>query len=101
MKQSIYDAVREGDLEAVRDALAFGLNPSIQDKDGYSLLHHAAFNVRLDIVRELLAAGADRHIKNNDGYTPVECMDISVVYENEDYDEEENFYLIEALLKKE
>lgn len=96
MAHIIHTASRAGNLNAVKNALASGVNPSVQDDQGWTPLHYAAFSSHLDVVRELLAAGADFTIQNHEGCLPFEVMDISVVYEN-DIDEND-FNQIETLL---
>src|SRR5437870_12091369 len=98
MEHAIHSASREGDLVRLREALNGGVNPSLRGKGGNTPLHYAAFNAHLEAVRELLTHGADISIENNGGCTPLECMDITVVYVNEDLSEED-FCEIQKLLK--
>jgi ankyrin repeat protein len=65
-------AVVRGDLaEVKRLVIDCGVNPNIQDANGRTPLHYAAFDGRLEVVKLLLEHGADPNIKNNDGDTPL------------------------------
>eukprot|EP00118_Oscarella_pearsei_P019911 m.214261 g.214261 ORF g.214261 m.214261 type:complete len:859 (+) comp39807_c1_seq7:2007-4583(+) len=49
-----------------------GTSTNMQNKNGDSALHLAAYRGKLDAVRVLLDAGADVGLKNSEGRTPIE-----------------------------
>ena len=40
--------------------------------DGWTALHYAAYNGKIQVVEALLNAGADKAVKNNDGETALD-----------------------------
>lgn len=60
-------AVKGGDIETVKEGLQAGFNPNYQDRQGNSLLIHAAANSNADIVTVLLKRGADPMYQNKAG----------------------------------
>lgn len=71
----------EGDaLEAVKVAIAAGLDIHAKNKRGETPLHGAAFRGADSIVQFLIGQGADINVVSNQGYTPLdEAMGKSVV----------------------
>lgn len=67
-----YHALEVKDDEAVLAILNAGFPVNYQDDDGYTLLHVAASNNRVDMVKELLKRGADPAAKSRMGFTPVD-----------------------------
>jgi ankyrin repeat protein len=68
----LIDAVKAGDVAAVRSALRGGANPNAAQGDGLSALHIAAQEGSLEIVGLLLDAKADVHARTTiGGYTPL------------------------------
>ena len=67
----IIEAVKAGDLEAVRTQLANGADINARQGDGATALHWAAHRDDLEAVRMLLAAGAQIDIANDLGATPL------------------------------
>ena len=67
-----YHALEVKDDEAVLVVLNKDFPVNYQDADGYTLLHIAASNNRLDMVKELLKRGADPAAKSRMGFTPVD-----------------------------
>lgn len=70
--RAAYHALEVHDDAAVLAVLDGGFPVNYQDDDGYTLLHTAASNNRLDMVKELLRRGANPGIKSNMGFTPVD-----------------------------
>jgi len=69
---SLFTAAVGGDLaEVKRLVVDCGANPNIQDKDGYTPLHYAAWKGHLKVVELLLEHGANPNIQDKDGYTPL------------------------------
>lgn len=69
-------------LEAAEKGKLFKLvqlvheRPSVvhyKDTDGYTPLHRAAYNDKLDCVKFLVRKGADINAKTNDFWTPLHC----------------------------
>lgn len=68
--EAITDAVRRGDYDAVEQALAKGANVNTTDKkDGWSLLHTAAYLGHYSIVKLLLSRGANVQATSRRGAT--------------------------------
>ena len=68
----LIDAVKAGDVAAVRALLRGSANPNVAQGDGLSALHIAAQEGNLDIVKLLLDAKADVAAKTTIGdYTPL------------------------------
>ncbi len=65
----LLEAVREGDLAAVRARLAAGADVNAADEHGYTPLMAAAGRGDLEVVRLLLDAGADLAARNQLGTT--------------------------------
>ena len=63
----------EPNLNLVRDLITLGANVNWQDEDnyGWTPLHWAAWNGRVEVVRMLIGAGADVNLKDNDGWAPL------------------------------
>ena len=86
---SIHRAVEQGNIEAVKQHLASGMDVNAKD-DGFGLtpLHFAAGEGHKKIAELLIAKGADVNVKNDDSETP---LDLSI---------EDNFPEIADLLRK-
>jgi ankyrin repeat protein len=70
--QSIFDAARRGDAEAVRDLLAAEPGLATQaDEDQRTPLHVAAAYGHVDVCSALLGAGADVNAADEDRETPL------------------------------
>lgn len=60
-------AAKGGDVETVKEGLQAGFDPNYKDRQGNSLLIHAAANSNADIVAVLLKGGADPAMQNKSG----------------------------------
>lgn len=68
--QSFFDAIRDGDVNAVKAALKTGASPDAADADSTALCH-AVFDGTAPIVRALLKAGADPNLADVRGFLPL------------------------------
>ena len=68
---SIHDAIIKGDIEAVKQHLAAGVDVNAKDEDGRTPLLHAAYQGNNEIAELLLANGADVNAKNEVDTTPL------------------------------
>ena len=66
----LHEAVEEGDIEAVKKALAAGADVNAKD-EGWTSLAHAAANGHKEIAELLIAEGADVNAKEEEGWTPL------------------------------
>ena len=64
-------AVRRGDVDAARLLLEHGADPDARDKDGWAVLHKAAWNGYVELVHPLVERGADVNAELEDGQTPL------------------------------
>lgn len=62
---AIVQAVLEGDIGKVKQQLESGINPDIQDIDGWTPLMWAAQDNNVDMVRLLITAGADPNMQDS------------------------------------
>ena len=62
---------RAGHVEAVRRLLAHGARPEATEGAGYTALHAAAANGRLEAAAALLDAGSDMAARGVDGMAPL------------------------------
>ena len=69
--KDIWEAAKQGNLEAVKQHLADGADVNAKDKYGLTPLHYAAWQGRNEIVELLTANGADVNAKDVDGGTPL------------------------------
>jgi cytohesin len=69
--KSIRLAAREGNIEAVKQHLADGVDVNAKQKDGFTPLSLAAFNDHKEIVELLIAKGADVNVKDKYDGTPL------------------------------
>ena len=78
---SIHDAVKTGNIEAVKQHLAAGADVNAKDINGRTSLYYAAFKSHDEIAELLIAAGADVNAKiesgmNFEGDTP---LDLAII----------------------
>jgi ankyrin repeat protein len=71
---NLFDAVRGGDIEAIKAALNAGAEVNIRDAQGRTPLLFAAAAGRQDIVNLLLEKGADPNIADNAGRTALHLV---------------------------
>ena len=70
---SIHQAAYEGNIEAVKQHLADGVDVNAKNSDGQTPLHYAAMEGYKEIVELLIAEGADLNAKNGLlGKTPLD-----------------------------
>jgi ankyrin repeat protein len=69
--QPLLDAVKAGNVDAVRAAIAAGSDALAADTDGTSALHWAVHEAAGDIGKVLIEAGADASAANRYGITPL------------------------------
>lgn len=65
-------AAENGDIKTLRQLLV--INPElihVQDSDGYTLLHRAAYGNHVEAISYLLSVGASVSIKTELGWTPL------------------------------
>jgi ankyrin repeat protein len=74
---SIHEAADEGNIEAVKKALAAGTDVNAKIEGGWTPLHIAAFVGRKEIAALLIAKGSDVNAKMEDGRTP---LDVAIKY---------------------
>jgi len=67
----IRKAVRDGNIEAVKQYLDAGTDVNAKDENGVTPLHQAAFYGQKEVVELLIAKGADVNAKEEDGWTPL------------------------------
>jgi ankyrin repeat protein len=69
---SIHEAAVEGNIEAVKQHLAGGVDVNVkEDRYGRTPLHYAAKAGHKEIVELLISKGADVNAKNEGGWTPL------------------------------
>ncbi|MFI9722914.1 ankyrin repeat domain-containing protein [Streptomyces sp. NPDC052396] len=71
-RPTLTEAARDGDLTALRAALAAGADPAARDADDWSALDWAAGRGDAEAVRALLAAGAEPGATGREARTPYE-----------------------------
>ena len=68
----IQEAAMNGDIEAVKQHLAAGVDVNAKDVDGGTPLHEAASDGRKEVVELLIDNGADVNVKDDRGMTPLD-----------------------------
>ena len=48
-----------------------GANPNIQDVEGYTPMHNAAWHNKIELIRQLLSFGAKINVQDITGSTPL------------------------------
>ena len=66
----LIDAVQDGDIAAVREYLAAGVDADSADSMSRSALYHAACAGNIEIAKLLIARNADANMCDDDGETP-------------------------------
>ena len=68
---SIHDAARDGNIEAVKQHLAAGVDVDVKNKYEWTPLHMVADAGHKEIAELLISNGADVNVKKDDGGTPL------------------------------
>jgi len=68
---AIFDDVNDGDIEAVKKALADGVSVNVRGDMEWTPLHHASLYNHKEIAELLIDNGADVNAKAYDGKTPL------------------------------
>ncbi|MDO3412448.1 ankyrin repeat domain-containing protein [Saccharibacillus sp. CPCC 101409] len=77
--QQIFADIRDGHIEAVRQALTSGADPNRIYEEGWTLLKAAAEHERLEIIRLLVENGADVNLQPNGGWTALQqAVDMAI-----------------------
>ncbi|GAW25150.1 putative ankyrin repeat-containing [Rosellinia necatrix] len=71
--QAVIEASRRGFADVVRWLRRVGINLNIQDGEGMSPLHHAAYGRHLDTMQFLLLEGGDPNQLDKTGRSPLFC----------------------------
>ena len=74
-ESSIHQAAYQGNIEAVKQHIAAGVDVKAKDDRGYTPLHTAALDGHKEIVELLITKGADVNAKNDYGVTPLGMSD--------------------------
>ncbi|KAI4344678.1 hypothetical protein L6164_011877 [Bauhinia variegata] len=78
--EGLREAIKNGDIAAVKKLLNQGVDANYRDKQGLSLLHLAALFNQTDIVFILMDSGASLEYKNAQGETPLDCAPATLQY---------------------
>ncbi|XP_027331607.1 uncharacterized protein LOC113846994 isoform X2 [Abrus precatorius] len=78
--EGLREAIKNGDIAAVKKLLSKGVDANYRDKQGLSLLHLAAVFNQTDIVFILMDSGASLEYKNAQGETPLDCAPATLQY---------------------
>ena len=68
---SIHEAIKEGDIQAVKQHLATGTDVDAKDEHGGTALYSAAVVGHNEIAELLINKGADVRVKNKASFTPL------------------------------
>lgn len=72
---TIHTAVRDGDLDMVKDLLELGgVDVNLRTESGNAPIHFAAHCGHVEVMKLLLSAGANKRIVNNLGQTPFDLV---------------------------
>ncbi len=69
---SIHYAAVKGNIEAIKQHLAAGVDVNVKDNIGLTPLHMAAGDGRKEVAELLIAKGADVNAKDRGGQTPLD-----------------------------
>ena len=70
--RALVKAAQEGNIEAVKQAIADGADLNAKHKFGLTPLHHVTVKGHKEIVELLIAKGADVNVLDGGGYTPLD-----------------------------
>ncbi len=68
----MWQAIAKGNIEAVKQHLAAGMDVNAKSDEGWTALHEAAFEGRKEIVELLISNGAHVNAKGESGRTPLD-----------------------------
>ncbi|KAG8079718.1 hypothetical protein GUJ93_ZPchr0007g6285 [Zizania palustris] len=71
--EGLREAIKNGDIKAVKILLSKGVDSNYCDKQGFTLLHLAALFNQTEIALILMDNGANIQSKNGQGETPLDC----------------------------
>jgi hypothetical protein len=71
-KGTIFDAARDGNIEAAKQHIAGGVDVNAKRFDGVTPLHRAAVNGHKKVAELLIANGADLNTTDDEGETPLD-----------------------------
>jgi hypothetical protein len=74
LEQSLFWAIEDGDVGAIRDLLAQGANPNAANKFGNTPLHAAVMKESAELVALLLANRADPNYVNTESFGPLSAV---------------------------
>ena len=70
LRRILFEAVKSGNINAVKFLKGYGIDMNVQDKEGVTALMYAAqISTTPRIIYELLDSGAETYIKDNEGKT--------------------------------
>ncbi|KAK1432554.1 hypothetical protein QVD17_09451 [Tagetes erecta] len=78
--EGLREAIKNGDLFAVRKLLSEGVDANYCDKQKLSLLHLAAVFNQTEIAFTLMENGASLDCKNLQGETPLDCAPVTLQF---------------------
>ncbi|XP_024978118.1 vacuolar protein sorting-associated protein 27 [Cynara cardunculus var. scolymus] len=78
--EGLREAIKNGDLFAVKKLLGEGVDANYSDKQGLSLLHLAAVFNQTEIAFTLMENGASLDYKNLQGETPLDCAPVTLQF---------------------
>ena len=72
----IHQAAKEGDIEAVKQHLAAGVDVNAKSKFGRTPLHSAAYYGQKEVAELLIGEGVNVNVKRDNGETP---LDLAII----------------------
>ncbi|XP_046366582.1 uncharacterized protein LOC124142267 isoform X9 [Haliotis rufescens] len=70
--ETVHDAARRGHLDRLKELLHhFPDLKDAKDETGWTPLHHASANARIDVIKWLTTSGVDMNEETRTGYTPI------------------------------
>ena len=78
---SIHQAVKDGNIEAIKQRLAAGTDVNAKDEKGWALLHFMAVAGNKEIAELLINSGAVVHANTDTGWTPLHLADYTEIAE--------------------
>jgi hypothetical protein len=74
LDKSLFEAIKNGEVEAAIQSLQSGANPNASDKGGTTVLMLAAQGGKTELVQALLDMGADPNVANKKGQTALHMV---------------------------